>query len=97
MFWDVQIILWSKWQTGVGPLWHGGIQHRPDSAALKKTQWGFYMQELGGYGVVMLNIPIVHCGGMASFYWKFLQFAVDENHQYIPNVVSFHLAMGDKR
>ena len=47
--------------------------------------------------MVALDIPIWHYGGVAIFYWKFLQFVFDENQQHITNVVIFQLAMGDER
>ena len=76
---------------------HGKGQHRPDSDAGRKTHWGLYIQELAGYRVVTSGMPNQHRGGVAIFYWKFMQFAVDKNQQHITNVVIFQLAMGDER
>ena len=42
----------------------------------KKSHWGLYIQELAGYRVVALDIPIWHYIGVAIFYWKFMQICV---------------------
>ena len=52
---------------------------------------------MAGYRVMASDTPIQKYQGVVIFYWKFLQFVVDEDQQHITNIVSFQMAMGDER
>ena len=56
-----------------------------------------YTRKSSGYSVVATDAPRRHRGGVAVFYRPSPYFAVEAVRQFGPNVVSFHLATGERR
>ena len=70
-----------------------------DLGILQETKCieGIYTHDLDGYHIVATDAPRRHRGGVALFYRPSSLFAVEDVRQFGPNVLSFHLAMGERR
>ena len=55
-----------------------------------------YIYGSSGYSVVTMNAPSRHCSGVAVFYQASLGFEIEAIQKFVPNVVSFHLAVGER-
>ena len=62
-----------------------------------KTTYGVYTCGLDRYSFVATDAPIRHCSGVAVFYRPAPNFAVEAVQKFVPNVVGFHLVMGEQR
>ena len=62
-----------------------------------KKNDGIYTRGLARYSVVTTDASIQHRGRVAVFYRLTLHFAVEAVQKFVPNVIVFHLAMGEQR
>ena len=62
-----------------------------------KVTDGIYTCGSAGYSVVATDAPIRHRGGVAVFHQPAPHFAVEAVQEFVPNVVGFHLEIGELR
>ena len=67
-----------------------------DLGIFQETKYtdGIHTLASDGYSVIATDVPSQHSGIVAVFYRTLPHFAVEDVHQFGPNVVSFQLAMG---
>ena len=86
----------NGWNSGLESDLSGMSQSNLDLVVFQETKLmgGVYTCGSAGYSFVATDTPIRHRGGVAVFYQTSLWYAVEAIHQFVPNIVGFHLATG---